>query len=597
MNIADFKKKFNSKNASLVHRIVLAFIFGWLALIIITVLSVNLSIKAKVTEGFYQSEEKHLLMLIERVENAFEQRKLILQQLASLMLEYDQSLIEEKQMSDVLKIAQLSNLFQEFVVLNANGVSIGQYPFNPGRVDIDYSDRSFVRTVMETKQGVISFPVLGRVTNLPSIFVLEPILDNENTLLGVLIGRVALENDNVFHQISNEFVRFDGELLIVDISHGIFIAATDINKIMQPVQPKSVVSNIVDSYNLGELYKDASKDWIYSIEKFNSFEWVIINLTPISTVTELVRYYVVDYLKIILPLIFILGVIVNIWVIRIFKPLRHALHQLENNLLNHSKYSSIQVSRADEVGRLLMAINELELMRDKQEKIKEELLSNVTHELRTPLTAIRAAINLLSVDNGSISKAEQKELIALSQRNSDKLLLLISDLLDLSSLSQGRLVLDMKKYNLYDVVFEAVNDIESIAINAEIKIYLESDDLKVFVSVDKFRLQQVLFNLLSNAIKFSPENSTIMVKLIVDTTKVSVLISDQGVGISEENHRMIFERFTQVDSSEVRVKGGTGLGLAISYELIKEMNGEVWLKSCPGKGSTFGIDLPVFSNS
>ncbi|WP_151671919.1 sensor histidine kinase [Nitrincola schmidtii] len=597
MNIADFKKKFNSKNTSLVQRIVLAFIFGWLALIIITVLSVNLSIKEKVTEGFYQSEEKHLLMLIERVENAFEQRKLILQQLAPLMLENDQSLIEEKQMSDVLKIAQLSNLFQEFVVLNANGVSIGQYPFNPDRVDIDYSDRSFVRTVMETKQGVISFPVLGRVTNLPSIFVLEPILDNENTLLGVLIGRVALEKDSLFHQISNEFVRFEGELLILDISHGIFIAATDINKIMQPVQPKSVVSNIVDSYNLGELYKDASKDWIYSIEKFNSFEWVIINLTPISTVTELVRYYVVDYLKIILPLIFILGVIVNIWVIRIFNPLRHALHQLENNLLNHSKYSSIHVSRADEVGRLLMAINELELMRDKQEKIKEELLSNVTHELRTPLTAIRAAINLLSVDNGSISKAEQKELIALSQRNSDKLLLLISDLLDLSSLSQGRLVLDMKKYNLYDVVFEAVNDIESIAINAEIKIYLESDDLKVFVSVDKFRLQQVLFNLLSNAIKFSPENSTIMVKLIVDTTKVSVLISDQGVGISEENHRMIFERFTQVDSSEVRVKGGTGLGLAISYELIKEMNGEVWLKSYPGKGSTFGIDLPVVSNS
>ncbi|TVQ71852.1 MAG: sensor histidine kinase [Oceanospirillales bacterium] len=596
MNSNQPEKNSILKRMSLVQRIVLVVVFGWLSLIIITIISVHLSIKNTVIEDFYNSEENHLLMIIERVESAFEQRQIIMQQLAQLMLANKYSLIDEEEITEILKIAQISNLFEEFVILDTKGISTAQYPFNPDRVNIDYSDRDFVKYVIDTKKGVISQPVLGRVTGLPSIFILEPIFDIDSNLLGIMIGRVDLEKDSLFHQVSNEFIRFEGELLILDLKHDIFVASTNSKYIMQPVNVHGLINNIVNAYVLDDLGKDISKDWVYSVAHFNKFDWIIINITPVNKITALVNDYVNDYLKIILPLIVILGFIVSIWVYKTFTPLRDALYNLEYNILNQSAFSSIHVSSADEVGKLLMAINQLQLIRDKHEKMKEELLSNVTHELRTPLTAIRAAVNLLAVDNNAISQADQKKLIVLSQRNADKLLLLINDLLDLSSLSQGKLILEMKEYNLFDVVSEAVRDIDSLAKNAGIRISFSPDKEKVFVLIDKFRFQQVLFNLLSNAIKFSPKNSVITVKITKESQNVSVLVSDQGIGVAEKYHKMIFERFTQVDSSDKKIKSGTGLGLAISSELMKDMNGNIWLKSNPPKGSTFGIDLPIITN-
>jgi PAS domain S-box-containing protein len=224
------------------------------------------------------------------------------------------------------------------------------------------------------------------------------------------------------------------------------------------------------------------------------------------------------------------------------------------------------------------------------DRMKDEFVSTVSHELRTPLTSIRGALGLLSAGLlGSMSdKAANLLRIALS--NSDRLVRLINDILDLERIQSGREPLTFRPIGLSEIVKQAIDGMQPVADAAGIQLIHDANDVKL--SADPDRLLQVITNLLSNAVKFSPDGATVAVTLRAESSGILLSVIDQGRGIPADKLDTIFDRFQQVDASDSRQKGGSGLGLAICRTIVQQHGGAIWAERNSVIGSTFRVRLP-----
>jgi CheY-like chemotaxis protein/two-component sensor histidine kinase len=223
--------------------------------------------------------------------------------------------------------------------------------------------------------------------------------------------------------------------------------------------------------------------------------------------------------------------------------------------------------------------------------MKDEFVSTVSHELRTPLTSIRGALGLLST--GLLGEMGEKatNLLRIAVTNSDRLVRLINDILDLERMQSGRAPLTYRSCDLEELARQAIDAMTPMAETAKVQLLLDSGPVQV--EVDPDRLQQVMTNLLSNAIKFSPPQSQVTVSLERLLDGVSVSVSDNGRGIPKDKLESIFDRFQQVDASDARQKGGTGLGLAICRTIVMQHGGRIWAERNSDRGSTFRMFLPL----
>jgi len=242
--------------------------------------------------------------------------------------------------------------------------------------------------------------------------------------------------------------------------------------------------------------------------------------------------------------------------------------------------------------RLFREIDEKSQQLEIASKHKSQFLANMSHELRTPMNAVLGYTDLI-LDNifGDVPEAIRDTLERV-KANGHHLLGLINDVLDLSKIEAGQLVLSLSDYSMGDVVHAVVSAVESLA--AEKKLALKATvpaDLPP-ARGDERRITQVLLNLAGNAIKFTDEGEVLIQARISDGAFV-VSVSDTGPGISEADQQKIFEEFQQADSSSTRTKGGTGLGLSISRRIVELHGGRVWVESTPGHGSTFSFTLPI----
>jgi len=224
------------------------------------------------------------------------------------------------------------------------------------------------------------------------------------------------------------------------------------------------------------------------------------------------------------------------------------------------------------------------------DQLKDEFISTVSHELRTPLTSIRGALGLLS--SGMLGETNEKasNLLRIALTNSDRLVRLINDILDLERIQSGREPLNFRPVQLGAIVKQAIDDMQPMADAAGVKLI--HDATQVEISADSDRLLQVITNLLSNAVKFSPPNSPVSVMLRPGVTGVILSVIDHGRGIPADKLETIFGRFQQVDASDSRQKGGTGLGLAICRTIVMQHSGRIWAERNPVRGSTFRVFLP-----
>ena len=224
------------------------------------------------------------------------------------------------------------------------------------------------------------------------------------------------------------------------------------------------------------------------------------------------------------------------------------------------------------------------------DRLKDEFISTVSHELRTPLTSIRGALGLLS--SGILGEVNDKaaNLLRIALTNSDRLVRLINDILDLERIQSGRKPLAFRPVQLEEIVRQAIDGMAPIAQTAGVQ--LTHDTTQVKIDADPDRLLQVLTNLLSNAVKFSPPNSTTSVTLRPGANGVTLSVIDQGRGIPADKLESIFGRFQQVDAADSQQKGGSGLGLAICRTIVLQHSGRIWAERNPVRGSTFRVFLP-----
>lgn len=231
--------------------------------------------------------------------------------------------------------------------------------------------------------------------------------------------------------------------------------------------------------------------------------------------------------------------------------------------------------------------------RKKVERMKSEFISTVSHELRTPLTSIRGALGLVLGKAADQLPPKMLKMLEMANRNSERLTLLINDILDLEKIESGRLEFEFKAFDLVALAQQAVADNEGYATQHHVSLVLKTELEQAPVMGDAHRLLQVFSNLISNAVKYSPENDSVEISVTYYESGFGVAVRDNGLGIPEEFRSSIFQRFAQADSSDTREKGGTGLGLSITKAIIERHEGHINYESEQGKGTIFYFDLPL----
>jgi two-component system, OmpR family, phosphate regulon sensor histidine kinase PhoR len=258
----------------------------------------------------------------------------------------------------------------------------------------------------------------------------------------------------------------------------------------------------------------------------------------------------------------------------------------------------ITLSANDELSKLAVNLNSMldKLQADiaqlkKLERFRSEFLGNVTHELRTPIFAIQGLIETLlhgALDDPKVNK----DFLEKALRNTDRLNVLLADLIDISRIESGEMKLSFRYFDLRSFLAATVNELSSAAEQKKIALQLEGqakDEVEVYG--DRDRLRQVMINLVDNAIKYSESGSTIVISTLEKEDHVEVSVADSGIGIPEEHLPRIFERFYRVDKDRSREVGGTGLGLAIVKHILEAHHSSITVKSEVGKGSNFTFNV------
>ncbi|HEY6102443.1 MAG TPA: ATP-binding protein [bacterium] len=229
------------------------------------------------------------------------------------------------------------------------------------------------------------------------------------------------------------------------------------------------------------------------------------------------------------------------------------------------------------------------------ERLRRELTANVSHELRTPLTSIKGFAETL-LDGAMADEVTCRRFLSIIDGETDRLVKLVDDLLDLSLLESRRLTLELKPVDVSVLVAHTVDKLRPLATTQRLTLQ-QSGPSGIVVSADADRLAQVLTNLVANALKYTPEGGRVEVQVAAVNGEVEVLVNDSGRGIGPEDLPRVFERFYRADRSRTRGSGGTGLGLAIAKHIVEAHGGRISVSSQPNEGTTFKVTLPRGADS
>ena len=234
-----------------------------------------------------------------------------------------------------------------------------------------------------------------------------------------------------------------------------------------------------------------------------------------------------------------------------------------------------------------------------QEKVEQErrsFVSNVSHELRTPLTSVKSYTESL-IDGAWEDEEIAPEFLKVISTETDRMIRMITDLLNLSRMDQGKQDLNREFVSINELVAHIIDRFEMVLKSEQYrnkKYTIERDFTQrtLWVEIDQDKFIQVIDNIMNNAIKYSPDGGKITCKLMETHNSVVISITDEGLGIPRKDVGHVFDRFYRVDKARARSMGGTGLGLAISKEVVQLHGGKIWVTSVENKGSTFFISLP-----
>lgn len=270
--------------------------------------------------------------------------------------------------------------------------------------------------------------------------------------------------------------------------------------------------------------------------------------------------------------------------------------RIKNRISHEYRYHLLRITPVYDEGRVKNWVGTFTDIDDQKkiEKEKDEFLSIASHELKTPLTSIKAYVQLLERKLKLDKESSEAGFVAKVQGQIEKLNALITDLLDVSKIENGKLKIDKKQVNLESVISNAIETIQQTHEERIIKIERQGMKPDILIPLDEIRIEQVLINFLTNAIKYSPHNNQVIITTFVDeeAEEVRVNVTDFGIGIPDFKQDAVFKKFYRVEESSLQFQG-MGIGLFICSEIIKQHHGTVGVSSILGEGSTFYFTLPL----
>lgn len=269
---------------------------------------------------------------------------------------------------------------------------------------------------------------------------------------------------------------------------------------------------------------------------------------------------------------------------RVFKPLKK-LNDAAQAYARGDFDASTEIKSKDEIGELANSLEYMAGELSKLDEYRKNFISNISHDFRSPLTSIKGYIEAML--DGTIPVDRQEKYLNIVLTETNRLTKLTSSLLELNSYDSAGLVLQIKEFDIVDIVRSTISTFEGVCDKKGIALYMSCHAEETLVSADKPKMQQVLYNLIDNAIKFSPNNSTIKVTITEKKEKLFVSVKDEGPGIEKDKQKHVWDRFYKSDSSRGKDKQGTGLGLSITKEIIKAHGENINLVSTEGAGSEF----------
>lgn len=252
----------------------------------------------------------------------------------------------------------------------------------------------------------------------------------------------------------------------------------------------------------------------------------------------------------------------------------------------------VEVRSPPEIGELAEALNSMGQKLRELDRMKADFFAAMSHELRTPLTSIKEGTGLLLEGIGGPTTEKQRKLLAILAEESNRLILLVNSLLDLSKMEAGMMSYDFALAHIDPLLKRAVAEVAPLVEAKQITIESAVDQPLPAVRIDAERILQVLRNLLGNAIKFTPKGGLVRVSARPTGDKLEIAVKDSGPGIPQEALLSIFEKFNQGMRADDLARSGTGLGLAIAKSIISSHGGKIWAESQLGHGSTFIFVLP-----
>ncbi len=276
------------------------------------------------------------------------------------------------------------------------------------------------------------------------------------------------------------------------------------------------------------------------------------------------------------------------------------LYDYTEKIKNGARDIYLKTSGNDEISHLSTALNgltakisdEFKTLK-KLEKVRSEFLGNVSHELKTPIFSIQGYIETLK--DGALNEPEiNTDFLDRIEKHAERLNSLVSDLIEISKIESGELKLSYRFFNLQEFLRGVVDELHSLAVSNNINIKFDcKTNSQILVFADRERIRQVMTNLIENAIKYNKPGGEVTVEAKTDHDQAMISVADTGIGIDEEHHSRIFERFYRIDKNRSREIGGTGLGLAIVKHIIEAHKGTITIESKVGYGSRFSFPLPT----
>ncbi|WMC10594.1 ATP-binding protein [Oceanimonas pelagia] len=482
------------------------------------------------------------------------------------------------------------------MVFDANATAIAETTLVPGRLGTNYADRSHFQALMRTHASVISHPIIGRTTGAPLISFLSPILSDDGDLLGILGGVLNLATTSILPEQRLSEARREGvSFKILDTENLVYVYnGQELASELQPL-PAPGVDPLVDAVlageRLGVTERSGEKQWVYATTHLQQLGWLFVRALPHKQVVAPARAFFMRFAGISL----VIGgglALIAFWMawsaMRPLEAMTRRIHTMASRVGNEQPLPETGVP---ELVRLARAFNRLTAERRALSQVKDDFVAVVSHELRTPLTSINGALRL--VDSGVSGPLPEKtgELVRLALRNGERLQHLITDLLDFSKLSAGKLELAPVPCCLNRLIDEAISGNGPMAAEHEVSLH-NACGRALPVLLDPLRVRQLLDNLISNAIKFSPAGGRVTVSVEpAGPDWLRFTVSDQGDGIPAAFAERLFDRFAQAEHGTMRAVKGTGLGLAICKELVELMGGRIGFYN--RRGAHLWVELPV----